>query len=212
MTPPELRLEILQYVGKKDLKAVRLVNKDWSACASGYLFHRVYWSRQDLDLKVFGHIVGHTELARHVKELVFDGSQFAIDISKQQYFGTLCQQIWSCYRHQGSYAPLFGCEDPEIDGLNYLIWGRANINFSLLPIMTELWTRCGESRFVNEGYSRWIDCAQTQQKHTDDPGMLRQFTSGLAKLGKHFSIHIALPRYVANPSYRTHVSCLSISL
>lgn len=190
--PPELRLDILQYVGMKDLKAVRLVNKDWSTSASVFLFHRAYWSRQDLDLEVFANIVQHTELARHIKELVFDGSQFSIIKTKKGYFVTLCQQIWYPYAFKSLYSPLFGCDDPEINELTYLIWGRAKAYRSLFPMYTELWSKYGESRFINEGYSRWTGCAQTQQQHTDDPEILKQFTSGLAKLGKQSPIHITL--------------------
>lgn len=36
--PNELKLEILQYLNKAQLKLVRLVSKLWSGCASEYLW------------------------------------------------------------------------------------------------------------------------------------------------------------------------------
>lgn len=36
--PPELILEILQYLTKAQLKSVRLVSKLWSGCATEYLY------------------------------------------------------------------------------------------------------------------------------------------------------------------------------
>ncbi|KAL8651668.1 MAG: hypothetical protein Q9226_004606 [Calogaya cf. arnoldii] len=76
--PTELKFEILRHVGsenrhaKLDFKAIRLVNKEWSACASPFMFERIYWSPQDLDLEAFEGIVNRPNLAACVKELVFD--------------------------------------------------------------------------------------------------------------------------------------------
>ena len=91
--PRELEWEILKNLDKTDLKAVRLVSKDWSLCALRYLFERIYWSPQDLDLEVFQNIARRTELASCVKELVFDGSQF-IEKTEEQFFEEICTEIW----------------------------------------------------------------------------------------------------------------------
>lgn len=90
--PHELKFEILKYLDKIDLKAVRLTSKDCSVCTPHYLFDRIYWSPQDLDLEVFQNIASRRELATCVKELVFDGSQF-VEHSKEDYFENLCSRI-----------------------------------------------------------------------------------------------------------------------
>lgn len=57
--PPEVKTEILRHVRttnaypKMDFKAIRLVNKERSACTSPFLFERIYWSPQGLDLEAF---------------------------------------------------------------------------------------------------------------------------------------------------------------
>ena len=90
--PLELQLGILKYLNKRDHKVVRLVNKDWSAITSGFLFDRIYWSPQDRDLEVFKAIATHPELAQCVKELIFDGSQFVDGLTKRTYLEALCSQ------------------------------------------------------------------------------------------------------------------------
>ena len=91
--PPELKLGILQYNEKKDLKAVRLTNKDWSVCTLQFLFDRIYWSPQNLDLEVFDSLVNNTELAPHIRELVFDACHFNVNTSKEEYFEQFCYCI-----------------------------------------------------------------------------------------------------------------------
>ena len=90
--PRELRDEILKLLDKTDLKTVRLISKDWSVCTSHYLFDRIYWSPQDLDLEVFQNIASRPELATCVRELVYDGSQF-VELSEEEYFKLLCLRI-----------------------------------------------------------------------------------------------------------------------
>lgn len=97
--PHEIKFEILQLLGeinhgsKTDFKAVRLVNKDWSACTSRFLFERIYLSFLDEDIKVFKSIANHPDLAGCIKELVFDGCCFVEGVSKRKYFEDLCMQI-----------------------------------------------------------------------------------------------------------------------
>lgn len=104
--PYEIKSEILQLLGemnhgsKTDFKAVRLVNKDWSACTSRFLFERIYLSFRDEDIKVFKSITNCPDLAACIKELVFDGSCFVGGVSKRKYFEDLCMQIFEINNRQ----------------------------------------------------------------------------------------------------------------
>ena len=95
--PPELKLNVLRHLGRQDHKALRLVSKDWSVNTSGFLFNRLYWSPQDLDIEVFKSIVTRPELAQCVKEFIFDGSQFVEGLTKRDYFQALCLQHEQMY-------------------------------------------------------------------------------------------------------------------
>ena len=91
--PQELKGEVLGYLDKDDLKAVRLVDKSWSSCTLPFLVDRIHWSSQDLDRDIFGYIVGDTALASHIKILEINRSYFDPNLSKPKYFEGLCSQI-----------------------------------------------------------------------------------------------------------------------
>ena len=91
--PQELKVRALGHLEKIDLKAVRLVDKLWSSCASYFLFDKIYWSFHDLDQEVFGHIVSDPALASYVRILEIDRSQFDHNLSKHRYFEDFCLQI-----------------------------------------------------------------------------------------------------------------------
>ena len=91
--PQELKREVVGYLGKSDLKAVRLVDKLWSSCTPPFLFDKIYWSSHDLDREIFEHIVSSAALALHVKILEIDQSLFDPNLSKNRYFEDLCSQI-----------------------------------------------------------------------------------------------------------------------
>ena len=95
--PPELKLNVLRHLERQDHKALRLVSRNWSENTSSFIFDRLYWSPQDLDLEVFKSIVSRPELAQCVKEFIFDGSQFVEGLTKRNYFQALCLQHGQMY-------------------------------------------------------------------------------------------------------------------
>ena len=187
--PPELKEEILQHLGKPDLKAVRFVAKDWSACAARYLFNRIYWSPQDKDLDVFNSLA-NAKFAGSVQELVFDGSQFSIDISEMFYFRHLCQHIyWLCSYWPG-ISQLAKSRHPMFSHLVNAIWSFIEDD-NVLPesVTGDLWNTYDGRQIIEEGYAKWGELALRQRNRMGDPGFIALFASGLAKLRKFHSIY-----------------------
>lgn len=189
--PQEIKLEVVQYLGKKDLKAVRLVSRKWSVCTVAFLFNRLQWSPQDPDLEVFENIVHHEELAGCVQKLVFDGTQFDIGISRKQYLGILQRQIHELYGRQLADTPPLNNADSRINAFAHEI--RHCERDDLDDQLEASWIVYGGCAFVREGYGRWVQCARTQQERMMDPSVFERFTSGLAKLSKHSSPLILVP-------------------
>lgn len=190
--PQELKLEILQYLGKQDLKAVRLVAKDWSACTSRYLFHRIYWSPQDKDIEVFNNLV-NGEFAGCVKELVFDGSQFLYGFSEKGYFGDLCHQLFSlCSPSPDSPSLVLGHQSMLSEFVDAI---RSFLELGdVLPhwATDQLWIDFGAEATIKEGYARWREFALRQRNRMSDPDYFTLFASGLAKLSKPHPLYNTL--------------------
>lgn len=134
--PQELKRKIAGCLEKEDLKMVRLVSKDWSWCTTSFLFDRIYWSPQDLDLVVFANVVNNTTLANNVTELEVDGSQFGVYVSERKYFEDLCLQvegiIWRVKEVMVS-SKLSAPEQLRIFPLILRIVGWPGIDFTHVP-------------------------------------------------------------------------------
>ena len=52
----------------------------------------------------------------------------------------------------------------------------------------ELWTLCGKSKFVDEGYRKWRNLAENQLTRMGDARTLRSFSEALTKLCKHITL------------------------
>ena len=183
--PPELKEEILQHLGKQDLKAVRFVTKDWSACAARYLFNRIYWSPQDKDLDVFNSLA-NAEFAGYVQELVFDGSQFNNDMTEKLYFHFLCHHIYSlCNYMLSSLQKRTKFCRSMLRGLVMAI-GSFVEGDDILPEgdIDYMWDEFDGAAIIEEGYGRWGELAFKQRTYMDDPDVSAMFASGLAELSK----------------------------
>ena len=185
--PPELKLKVLQQLEKKDIKAVRLVSKQWSICTPNSLFNRIYWSPQDPDLNVFHNIVSDPVLAGCVKELVFDGSQFGIGVTKRQYLDDLCLQIDELFDDVLLRSLPVDSGDPEVDTLANTIRTLTSTE-EVVECYEELWSLCGKFKFVGEGYRKWRILAQHQLTKMGDARTSRCFSEGLTKLCKQITV------------------------
>ena len=183
--PPELKLQVLLHLEKKDVKAVRLVNKKWSICTPSFLFDRIYWSPHDLDREVFRNIVEDKELAGCVKELIFDGSQFGIGLTKERYFLDLLLQVMDLFEHhRHNKDPPLASDDPDINRLvNAMRYSKIVETSS--EKCRKLFARYGECKVVNEGYQIWRSLAQKQQQGIHGPRMMQNFSSALLNLSMY---------------------------
>ncbi|KAL8675437.1 MAG: hypothetical protein Q9168_000138 [Polycauliona sp. 1 TL-2023] len=194
--PRELKTEILRnvkaenFLARLDFKAVRLVNKEWSACASPFLFDRIHWSPQDQDLEAFDGILRRPHLAVCVKELVFDGSQFTPGISIREYFGHLCDHLSSHYfSSRGAFdleSPLLKETEPDVVELNTRLRRRAPVHWrsEASKIYEEQWEHFQGADFINEGYRQWQLCSKNQNARMNDPEVARLFAEGLSRLDR----------------------------
>lgn len=96
--PPELKVDVLARLDKRDLKSVRLVSKEWSTLATGPLFDRVFFSCREVDLQVWEKVTGHPEIGGAVREVVYDGSLFTEDLSFKDYFEVLHDDVRAIVR------------------------------------------------------------------------------------------------------------------
>ena len=77
--PNEVFAFIFAKLGRRDLKATRLVCRLWSTLAITNLFERIYISCKHKDLEVFGHVSSHDLFRKTVKTIVYDASTFLKD-------------------------------------------------------------------------------------------------------------------------------------
>ncbi|KAL9003728.1 MAG: hypothetical protein Q9188_003415 [Gyalolechia gomerana] len=90
--PPEIVNLFARYLGKTDLKSLRLVSGTWHRVVTPQLFDRIYVSPRTKDLDVFKEITSHPVLAASVKELLYDVSTFC-HVSQTDYFAMMCKEI-----------------------------------------------------------------------------------------------------------------------
>ena len=91
--PIEIILQALQDLPRTDLKAARLVSKQWSSCATRFLFDVLYISPHKTNINVFQSIVQHPVLRGCVTKLVYDGIGFSTKLTYSQYFERLWKQM-----------------------------------------------------------------------------------------------------------------------
>lgn len=148
------------------------------------MFDRIHWSPQDLDLEVFHNIVNDNELAGCVRELIFDGSQFSIGVTKRQYFNNFYWQVLDLFDDQRLEDPPLDSDDSEINILVNAIRYDYNVVDSD-EACKSLFTLYGECKVMNEGYQKWKSSAQKQEQRMNDPRVLQEFSHALLKLSMY---------------------------
>ena len=93
--PPELFHLIFPHLQKADLKPLRFVGRMFNDLIVPFLFDKIYISPQYLNLTVFRHTSESLRLAKHVKELVYDATEFdnIIDEQGRRGFRKPCQSL-----------------------------------------------------------------------------------------------------------------------
>ena len=80
--PPELQLNVVSHLRKKDLKAMRLVSKEYEAAASPFLFDKAYLAARQGVLNTFIKLTSHPMFSKYVREFFYDSSWFDPDIAE----------------------------------------------------------------------------------------------------------------------------------
>ncbi|KAL8879710.1 MAG: hypothetical protein Q9198_002731 [Flavoplaca austrocitrina] len=160
LLPSEILLEIFGYLEKLDLKAVRLTSRACSQYANRFLFDVVYISAFKTDYEVFINLAEHLELSTCVKNLKYDASQFP-DITKRYYLWYTAEQLMRMNNMSYENAPL-DSPDPEINDLVRVVTNR-QAGWSARANEHEAWRRFASSRFIEEGYQKWVEHVERQR-------------------------------------------------
>ena len=80
--PPELKVSIASYLGKKQLKTLRLVCREYEIAASPHLFDKAYLAAREGVLDTFTELTDHPIFSKYVKEIVYDGSVVESDCAR----------------------------------------------------------------------------------------------------------------------------------
>lgn len=81
---PELFVMIFSYLQKAELKPLRFVGRMFNDLIITFLFDKIYISPQYLNLSVFRNISHSPYHAKHVKELVYDATEFSNDNEEKE--------------------------------------------------------------------------------------------------------------------------------
>lgn len=80
---PEVFLLIFSHLQKCDLKPLRFVGRMFYDLIIPFLYDKIYISPQYLNLAVFRNISQSSHLAKHVKESVYDATEFSNSVDEQ---------------------------------------------------------------------------------------------------------------------------------
>ncbi|MCJ1464998.1 hypothetical protein MMC07_003613 [Pseudocyphellaria aurata] len=92
--PTDVLLIIFGVMEKSQLKTVRRVCKFFCRLTSPLLFDEIYISPHERNLDVFRKISNHPELCYYPRKLVYDVQEFNSNIGQQEYYASLCQQLY----------------------------------------------------------------------------------------------------------------------
>ena len=191
--PNEIILQALQDLPRSDLKAARLVNKQWSSCAAEFLFDTLYISPHKTNIDVFQSIVQHPVLRGCVKKLVYDGVGFSTKRTYSQYFEMLWKQMT---RATSGLRKSFDIPNSQIRRAIKLIRQptRRTRRQGRMP-GSERWTylttqqtlrvveeECRDFQFIKSGYRKWQENALHEQECMENGKFMRTLIMGLNRV------------------------------
>ena len=182
--PLEVIILVHGYLGKRDLKASRLVSKDWSFYASSFLFDRIFISPRKVDLEVFNAITQHPTLSKYIKKLKYDGTRFCPDLSAEEYN----KKLWSQLRYKLNIATI----QPEILVSN----PRLHECLNLLPPeladsdVDKLLVKCSIFKYLVEGYLKYKDLGSYERNCLANGDFYQSLFDGLIQLTGLESVEI----------------------
>lgn len=183
--PNELVVAILERLGRSDLKSARLVCKTWSSYASGFLFDKIYVAPNRIDLEVFDAITQNPILSKCVRQLIYDGSEFVPDISKESYIrGLRTQTARLSVNEDSTQAALLTVNkddsSPNSPDLQIKDWiyDATNRDFSLQDAIDK-WI---DRSLINRGYKKYQEHSVYQQDAIRSGEFVDRLVNGLSRL------------------------------
>ena len=179
--PTEVVSMSLQYLNKPDLKNARRVSKQWSGCASEYLFTKLFVSPHNLNFDGFVTIAQDPRLSMCVEELEYDAVHFSPDMTISQYFRLLWHQTetWTITSAKECGLKKF---DSEIHC--YLTFHNGlKVNPDIIDeVMATAWQECCDFAFIQRGYWKWMEEARFEKECIEQKTFLKALISGLQNL------------------------------
>lgn len=179
--PAEVVSMSLQYLNKSDLKNARLVSKQWSGCASEYLFTKLFVSPHKLNFEGFVTIAQDPRLSMCVEELEYDAVHFLPYITISQYFKLLWRQT-----KIGTITSAKECGLKKFDSeiLRYLTFHNdlKQNPYTSDEIMAKAWRECCGFAFIQWGYWKWMEEARFEKECIEQKTFLKALISGLHSL------------------------------
>ena len=177
--PSEVLLEVLRDVSKKDLKAVRLVNKQWSSCTAKYLFDTLWISPHKENIDVFQSLTQHPVLRGCVTKLAVDGVEFFKDWTYAQYLDSVWDQ--TCQIRETNYwlKPLTS-SDIQIKKFIELTRSVEAMHSDEFNKMLD--ERCSDFEFISTGYRKWQEHALYEQTCLVSDDFMRILVKGLQRV------------------------------
>ena len=171
----------LQYLNKPDLKNARRVSKQWSGCASEYLFTKLFVSPHNLNFEGFVTIAQDPRLSMCVEELEYDAVHFKPNMSISQYFKLLWRQT-----EVGTTTSAKECGVKKIDSeihcyLTFHNDLKENPDCSD-EIIATAWRVCRGFAFIQWGYWKWMEEARFEKECIEQKTFLKALISGLQNL------------------------------
>ena len=172
--PHELKVAVLAWLDKRDLKAVRLVSREWSALATSPLFDKVYVSCRATDLEVFRNITRHPVISAGVRELVYDGSFFIKNLSFSGYF----DQVFVAVRLLALHAD----SDIHIESADVQINDFCRDCQTRDPDVSEIYGSHGKDTFLVEGYQIYREFSAFEWQGIECGWFFEELSTGLGSL------------------------------
>ena len=172
--PPELKVDVLARLDKRDLKSVRLVSKEWSLLATGPLFDRVFFSCRGVDLEVWKNVTRHPVIGGVVREVVYDGSIFKADMDFEKYFRDVYFHIRGIARNWEHDTP-FDSADIQI---NKFVEDCKEKK----PVFSKLYKAHKMDKFLVEGYQNYGTYSAFERSCIDKGLIFNDLCMGLRSL------------------------------
>ena len=180
--PTEVQLIVLEYLGKRDLKQLRLVSREWQSLATPLLFETIYVSPHQNDVETYKGITQNPMIAVLVKKLVYDVATFRLDLTYNEYWDWLFREFMSiAFRWKDEP---FKCPDGQINSIveqykdTIAVYAFVNVR----NIRFQIRRSHKHDSFVREGWRKYRANAAYEQRVLRDGTFFTCLYKGLTCL------------------------------